>query len=154
MSLKLNCGLSKKIGQPDFGSLGASCSVEVELSHDLVFSDLETFQRHVRNAYVACAQAVNDELSRHQQVPNAATSNGHGANGNGHTAPNGNGKPRSNARRATASQVRALHAIANRQGFDLAETLQEFGTRRPEDLSIIEASQLIDTLKAAGSHTS
>ena len=55
-------GLSKKHGLPDFGSVGASCNVTVELEGSLLHQDLETFQRHVRKAYVACSQAVNDEL--------------------------------------------------------------------------------------------
>jgi hypothetical protein len=57
-----------------------------------------------------------------------------------HNGPNG--------RKATASQVRTLHAIAARGGYDLAETLQEsFGIDRAEDLAISEASELIDSLK-------
>ena len=43
MPLRLNVGLSKKIGQPDYGSLGATCHVEVELDGSLVQQDLETF---------------------------------------------------------------------------------------------------------------
>jgi hypothetical protein len=58
MPLKLNVGLSKKVGLPDYGSLGASCHVEVELEGSLIHHDLESFQRHVKNAYVACHQAV------------------------------------------------------------------------------------------------
>ncbi len=123
------------------------------MPHDLVFSDLEAFHRHDRNAYVACAQAVNDELSRHQQAPNAASSNGnaaHNANGKGNATPNGNAKPRSNGRKATVSQVRAIHAIASRLGLDLAVTLQErFGIDYAEDLAIGQASELIDELKGA-----
>ena len=99
---------------------------------------------------------VVDDQSVSRSVANghATTgSNGHAAasNGrsNGHAAPNGNGnsRPRSNGRKATASQVRAIHAIANRQGLDLALTLQErYGCDHAEDL---EASELIDELKNA-----
>ena len=149
MPLTLNVGLSKKIGLPDYGSLGASCNVQVELPTNLIFDDLDAFQRQARQAYAAAAQAINDELARQQGGPPA---NGHATqNGNGHAPqPGGNGAPRrSNGRRATASQSRALRAIADRQGLDLAAELQRrFGVGQPEDLSITEASQTIDDLKA------
>jgi hypothetical protein len=64
MPLTLSAGVSKKMGLPDYGSLGATCQVQVELDASLLKDDLETFHRHVRNAYVACSQAVQDELTR------------------------------------------------------------------------------------------
>ena len=67
-------------------------------------------------------------------------------NGNGHT----NGRRRDATRRATASQVRALHAIAKRQDLDVTNVVQSrYGVDKPEDLSITEASELIDSLKNA-----
>ena len=55
----------------------------------------------------------------------------------------------SNRRAATSSQVRALHAIATRQQFNLTELLRErFSLYRAEDLSITDASRLIDELNA------
>ena len=94
MPLKARVGLSKKLGLPDYGSLGASCQVEVELDGSMLQADPEKFQQHVRRAYQACAQAVNEELARNQQPSTTPVppTNGQSANGNGHTPSNGNGK--------------------------------------------------------------
>ena len=50
MPLKLNVGTCKKIGQPHYGSLGASCNVEIELDQSLLFDDLDAFQERVMHA--------------------------------------------------------------------------------------------------------
>lgn len=140
MPLTLNVGISKKLGLPNYGSVGAICNVTVELDAALLTQDTDGFQRHVRSAYVACAQAVNDELARHK------ASNDDGSNG----GTNGNGSRRSTGRSATQSQVRAIHAIAKRQRIDLnAELRSRFDVDRPDDLGISQASELIDSLKAS-----
>ncbi len=146
MPLKVNVGLSKKIGLPDYGSLGASVHVEYEADSTLLHSDLDGFHRQVSNAFVACKQAVQDELARHHASESAASPHGSGHNANGNGRGNGRSAP---ARRATVSQVRAINSISDKLQLDLAHWLQQkFGIRIPGDLSISEASSAIDELKA------
>ena len=64
MALKLNAGVSRKVGLPDYGSVGASCNIELELDAGLIDRDLDAFHARVRGVYVAAHQAVHDELAR------------------------------------------------------------------------------------------
>ena len=154
MPLRLNIGLSKKVGLPDYGSLGASANLELELDSGAV-SDPDRLRQQVRYLFGLAKASVEEELNQQQAaLPHTAT-NGHGpaasTNGNGHhhSAANGH-RPagRSNGRAATASQVRAIKTIASRQRLKLAAQLEPFGVQAVEDLSIQQASQLIDELKA------
>jgi hypothetical protein len=158
MPLKLNVGLVKKVGLPNYSSLGASCHLELELDPRLLPDHPEEFQDHVRQAFVACEQSVEEELSRQGATPAPAsqpveTANGDGActNGRGLTA-NAVAPGRMNATRpATEAQIRALQSIAERYQLDLATELQtRFGVERLEELSVREASRFIDQLNLLG----
>ena len=156
MPLKLNVGVCRKIGQPDYGSLGATCNVELELSGSLLQDDLKAFQQQVRTAYDACRQAVSDELARHQSAgsgtdrPRTSTQTppestvGH-QNGNGH---NGHGQ---GGRQVTEKQLGYIRQLASqvkgigpRRLDKLASNL--FGNPLAK-LTSFEASGLIDHLK-------
>ena len=58
MPLKLNVGLNKKIGQPDYGSLGASCSVELELDSHVIARNPALLQQQAQQAFAACSRAL------------------------------------------------------------------------------------------------
>src|SRR4051812_3699798 len=98
MPMTVKVGLAKKGGQPEFGSLGASCDIELELDGSLLFHDLDGLQEKVRAAYVACRQAVNDELASQRRTAEPLLSNTNaGNNGKGHPHHSSeNGSPRSN----------------------------------------------------------
>jgi hypothetical protein len=157
MAVQVSVGLQKKVGMPEFGSYCASCHVQFEIDRGLLENDLDGFHEKVSDAFIACKQAVNDQLALvnecatktdKQEVtapardvqPSADKPNGH-AGRNGHPQ-------RPVVGTVTQSQLRAIHAISRRSSFDAASLLKErFKVDRPEALSIREASELIDQLK-------
>jgi len=149
--LKLNVGFTKKVGEANYGSRGAAVHLELEFDSSLV-GDPERLRERIKQLFVMAKASVDEELAGAKST--GACANGdngddptHGqANGNGHAA----GRRRDGTRPATASQVRALGAIAERQGIELGDKLHScFGVRNATELTITEASGLIDELKNA-----
>jgi hypothetical protein len=156
MPLKLNVGASRKVTDNNYGSRGASVNLEMELDTNLV-SDPPKLQEKIRHLFQVARTALAEEL------------NGGSHRGNGHAGPSGNGdqplgdRPPANGngvhrgsrdtgpRRSTTSQCKALHAIARAHGVNLGDYLRShYQAQRPEDLSIRQASEAIDDLKATG----
>jgi hypothetical protein len=156
MPLKLNVGLAKKVGQPDYGSLCASCHVECELDSMLLASDPDRFQEYVRDVFVACSQAIHDELSRQRN-----------ANGDGQAAKAS--RPRTTAAAARSAPAgkpptngQSHHASSKQLEYarQLAGQIRELGVGQLDqlagkmhgkalsELTSLEASSLIDMLKA------
>ena len=158
MPLRLNIGLNKKVGEANYGSRGASVNLDIELDSQLV-GDPAKLQDRIRQCFGMVRASLDEEL-------NGGNGNGHGTTGDNTTqeprsAPAGNGNTShrgtggNGPRPATQSQVKAIHAIARRQKVNVASFLRErFQVSRPDDLSIGEASQIIDELKSETSNGS
>ena len=142
MPIKLNCGLSRKVADQNYGSRGASINVEVEVESSLAGNPTALKDR-IKRIFGLVRDSLNEELNgagkgqhgQNAQQPSSGASTG---TGNGQKAP---------ARAATQSQVRAIGAIAKRLRVNLDELLgQRFQVKRAQELSIKQASQLIDEL--------
>jgi hypothetical protein len=176
--LKLHAGVSKKVGLPGFSSASASCTIEAELDSTLL-NDTQGFQMVVRRAYQSCEQAVRDEITRlthdsptdtglplpkpQSQTEIQAQPRQQEAVIEVRTSPAIQGpmvtatqrapvqliQSQPSPRLATASQVRAIRAIASRRRIDLVALLRErFGLQTADELGIRQASDLIDELKS------
>jgi hypothetical protein len=161
MPLKLNVGLNRKVGEANYGSRGASVNVEMELDGSLV-ADSAKLQQRIRELFNVCRAAVAEELGNgHPQQPvvqngNRQQRNNQQSNGSHQATASNPERPRQAAngnkpRLATVSQVRAIRAISNRLRLNLDSLLgNRFRVARPEELSLRDASDLIDELKSEG----
>jgi hypothetical protein len=175
MPLSINVGLSRKASR-DFQSTGYSINVTAELDQSLLARPDE-LQGQIDALYAQAASALDrqagipepQQAARSPQRPqerrqyqqrdqpggfqnggNGYTTNGGNRNGNGNG--NGNGhhqQARSNgAGGMTNSQRRAIDAIAGRINADPVYEAQEIIGKELDQLSIRDASTLIDHLKS------
>ena len=131
--IKLNCGVSRKVGEPNYGSRGASVNVELELESSAA-QDTNLLHQKIRGLFAIARGAVDEELARTSASANRPPQ-----------GPANNGAR--NVRPATDSQLRAIRAISERLGLDPEAQAQQQFSRGLGELLLPEASRLIDHLK-------
>ena len=143
--IKLNAGISRKVGEPGYSSRGASVNVELEVESNLI-NDPNSLLDRIRRLFAMARDAVNEELTTGGGTPSRT-------NGNRSAAPNRDASGRGPAngtgpRSATASQLNAIRTIAGEQNADpdaLAHGAFGVGLNQ---LTLRQASDLIDQLKS------
>ena len=156
--MKLNVGLTKKFGLPDYGSIGASCHLELELDQAQIASDPDGFQERIRRTFTVCRQAVEDELARHRPAggakepaePKQPAAAAAGAT-NGNSSQRNGGQRNGNGHRASDKQLSYARQLAGDiRGLGirrLENVAQKMFSKPLTGLSSLDASGLIDVLK-------
>jgi hypothetical protein len=139
---KLIVGWNQKVASPNYGSRGASVTLELELDGPTA-ANPERTRAQIASLFRLARQAVAEELAQTGPGPVDA---GLANSTNGHDAPRSS---QSGPRLATANQIRAIRGLSARYRVDLPEMLRlRFGVSMAEELSLADASALIDELKA------
>lgn len=161
--IKISANISKKvpITGTEFSSQQFGASMEVEVSDA---DQPENIQARIRGLYAAVTQAVDEQI--------AAATGGNGGNGHGPArenvsppppptqppaapvrdgcAGNRTGSASGNGKKTgtTDAQRRAIYAICKSLNLDMATVLADFNVTDASQLSVKDASRLIDDLKS------
>ena len=151
MPLSINVGLSRKASK-DYQSTGVSINVTAELDQSLLARPDE-LQQQVANLYAQAEQALDRQAGAptpsESRPANSrpARQNGSYRNGNGSGHSNGN-RSNGNGGGMSQSQRNAILAIARRSNVDPNYEAEQMVGTPFEQLTIRQASELIDHLKA------
>ena len=138
--LKLNVGLNRKVGEPNFGSRGGSVNMEVELDNSLMHEP-ERLRETVSRLFVMVRQSLEQELVAESPAIKTDQSVQVSVKPEGQTLQE---VLSSQARLVTGKQLSFLQNLARTQRRDLQkECFQEFETF-PERLTSKQASGLIE----------
>ena len=130
MALTVEVGLSRKVAR-NFASDGVSVNLRAEMDQSLLSREGE-FLKQIASLYDKAQAALDRKLGVEPQ--------------DSVSQPPPAVAPRTE-RPSTASQMRALRSMSQRVGLDLDEIAQTETGRSCDQLSIREASTLIDLLK-------
>jgi hypothetical protein len=147
--IKISANLSKKVPLPgvDYSSQQIGAAMEIEISDT---DRPDAIKQRIQEVYALLSQTVDEQISSAAPPARASASVRQPVtptNGRRYQSQNG----RSNSGRpvmATEAQQRALYAIAKQMNLDLKEILASYNAADASQLTVRDASALIDDLKS------
>lgn len=150
--IRLSASLSKKvpIHGVDYSSQSFGGSLEIEVSDA---DQSEVIKAKLKRLYTLLSESVEEQVAAASGQKPPVHAEGNGGNGNS----NGNGAkkeapaaPVRNVAMATDAQRKAVFAICRAQGKNLTTVLGELNVKDAGELTVKQASNLIDRLKKNG----
>ena len=146
--IRLNVGASRKVSDNHYGSRGGNVNIEVEVDSSLV-GDSAKLQAQIRHLFELARRSLTEELQasgepasvEDSHQPNESSFNGNGAGHAVSVAP---------VRYATEKQIICIQGLARKHGIPVPELLKQAGVRVFNDMSVRQASAMIEGLKGGG----
>ena len=151
--IKLSVGACKKITDGNYGSRGGTVGIEIEVDSSLV-GDSAKLQAHIRHLFELARRSLTEELQANNE-PACVDETYHQRDGailNGNGNGNGNAVTVAPVRFATEKQIICIQGLARKHGIPVPELLKQAGVRVFNDLSVRQASQMIESLKSSSAN--
>lgn len=170
--IRLSANLSRKIPVPgiQFSSQQYGAALEIEVSDA---DKPEAIQARIRELYDLLNRSIDEQIVAATESNGHETDQGNGGNGqpqakaepaarrgngrtsqpraqyrrNGNSRANGGGNGARRVTLATEAQQRAIFAICKDLGIEMADALADFNVADAAELTVMDASRLIDDLK-------
>ena len=147
--IKLSVGACKKITDGNYGSRGGNVNIEVEVDSSLV-GDSAKLQAHIRHLFELARKSLTEELQannetasveeiRHQR--NDDSFNGNGAGHAVSVVP---------VRYASEKQLALIQGLLRKSKIPYQPLLGECKVNSFNELTVQQASRMIESLKAGG----
>ena len=149
--IKLNVGACRKVSDNHYGSKGGNVNIELELDSSLAL-DSQKLRDHIRKLFDLANASLSEELQSNNEPasaeelrnqPNESSFNGNGAGHAVTAAP---------VRFATEKQIVCIQGLARKHGIPVPELLKQAGVRVFNDMSVRQASAMIEGLKGSSAN--
>ena len=147
--IKLNVGSCRKVSDNHYGSKGGNVNIELELDSSLAL-DSTKLRGHIRKLFDLANASLSEELQANNEPTSVEDSHYHrdGAN------PNGNGAGHAVSvvpvRYASEKQLALIQGLLRKSKIPYQPLLKECKVSSFNELTVQQASRIIESLKAGG----